>query len=209
MYILRFLLVFIFIFSCNTEPIRKEIIIGKTIKIEPTNFGTGNLSKNYNFLWTPPNSPNNLESDMVFTIENDKMLFTPHCQGDFSINLTIESLNNTNLYEEVFLFHAINDGSYSPNTIAQDQTNNNTSDEKKIKKYTIQIASAPSIDKAKKYQSELRNKGFDAYTESFYLNKKQYWRVRVGNFSDYSKGKDIEKSLQDLGYDTWFANIKE
>ena len=54
MYTLRFLLLFIFIFSCNTEPIRKEIIVGKTIKIMPSNFGTGNLSTNYNFLWSKP-----------------------------------------------------------------------------------------------------------------------------------------------------------
>ena len=70
MYTLRFLLLFIFIFSCNTEPIRKEIIVGKTIKIMPSNFGTGNLSTNYNFLWSKPLGPNNLDADFQFTIQN-------------------------------------------------------------------------------------------------------------------------------------------
>ena len=99
---LRFLLLFIFIFSCNTEPIRKEIIVGKTIKIMPSNFGTGNLSTNYNFLWSKPLGPNNLDTDFQFTIQNDKMLLTPKVQGNFDISLTIENLNNTNLYQIYF-----------------------------------------------------------------------------------------------------------
>ena len=109
MYTLRFLLLFIFIFSCNTEPIRKEIIVGKTIKIMPSNFGTGNLSTNYNFLWSKPLGPNNLDTDFQFTIQNDKMLLTPKVQGNFDISLTIENLNNTNLYQETFSYYAIED----------------------------------------------------------------------------------------------------
>ena len=50
---LRFFLIFIFFFCCNTEPIRKEIVVGKTIKIEPSNFDT-KLNNNYNFLWSKP-----------------------------------------------------------------------------------------------------------------------------------------------------------
>ena len=213
MYIFRFFLTLIFFFSCNTEPIRKEIIVGKTIKIEATNFGNENLSKNYNFLWSLPASPNNLGSDMSFKIENDKMLFTPFCNGDFDIVLTIESLSSTSLYEEVFSYHAIDDGSFKKQEIQNTMqlnvqetlTNNNLG----IKKYTIQVAARPSIEQAKKYQQELREKGFDAYTESIFTNNKQLWRIRVGNFTDYDKGKIVEQELKSMGYDTWFTNIKE
>ena len=210
MYILRFLLILIFIFSCNTETIRKEIIVGKTIKIEATNFGNQQLSKNYNFLWSLPSSPNNLGSDMSFKIENDKMLFTPLFEGNFDIILTIESLSSTSLYEEVFSYHAINDGTFSQEiakTLNQKVKNDNNNNYKK--RFTIQVAAKPSIEKAKQYQDQLREKGFDAYTESVYKNNKQLWRIRVGNFSDYEKGKLIEKELKKHGYDTWFTNIKE
>ena len=214
MHIFRFLLIFIFIFSCNTEPIRKEIIVGKTIKIEATNFGNENLSKNYNFLWSLPSSPNNLGTDMSFKIENDKMLFTPFCEGDFDIMLSIESLNNTSLYEEVFSYQAIDDGTYKKQTLSNNlkiNSNNksNQNNSVKIKKFTIQVAARPTIEKAKKYQEELREKGFDAYTESIYKDNKQLWRIRVGNFTDYDKGRLVEQELKSMGYDTWFTNIKE
>ena len=210
MYILRFLLILIFIFSCNTETIRKEIIVGKTIKIEATNFGNQQLSKNYNFLWSLPSSPNNLGSDMSFKIENDKMLFTPLFEGDFDIVLTIESLSSTSLYEEVFSYHAINDGTFNQEiSKALNQTVKNDSNNNYKKRFTIQVAAKPSIEKAKQYQEQLREKGFDAYTESVYRNNQQLWRIRVGNFSDYEKGKLIEKELKKHGYDTWFTNIKE
>ena len=211
MYIFKFLLIFIFIFSCNTEPVRKEIIVGKTIKIEASNFGDKNLSNNYNFLWSLPSSPNNSGSDMSFKIENNKMLFTPYYQGNYDIVLTIENINNTSLYEEIFSYFAYNDGTYEHN-INRDTDiglNIKPTSNINIKRYTIQVAAKPTIEKAKNYQAELREKGFDAYTESLYKDNKQIWRVRVGNFSNYDKGKLIEKELQSLGYDTWFTIIKE
>ena len=83
-------------------------------------------------------------------------------------------------------------------------SNNNST----TKRYTIQIASVPTLDEAKEYQKKLRNNGFDAYTESLTLKDKQFWRIRVGNFTDYNKAKEIEKLLIEMKYDTWFTNIK-
>ena len=211
MYLLRFLLLFILIFSCNTEPIRKEIIIGKTIKIEPTNFGTGNLSTNYNFLWSKPIGPSNFDTDMKFTIQNDKMLLTPYVEGNFDISLTIENLNNTNLYQEIFSYHAISDKN-NPVLPQQSDTNNKSDHKKeKVKIWTIQIMSDPSIEFARKKQLELNEKGFDAYTESIYLEDKkiQYWRVRIGNFTDKGSGLKVVESLKKMGYDTWFTSFNE
>ena len=199
---LRFFLIFIFFFCCNTEPIRKEIVVGKTIKIEPSNFDT-KLNNNYNFLWSKPKfSGENIDKPMIFKIENNKMLLTPLVEGNFDISLTVESLNNTDLYQEFFSFQAIDKGiKNSKQTVF---SNNNST----TKRYTIQIASVPTLDEAKEYQKKLRNNGFDAYTESLTLKDKQFWRIRVGNFTDYNKAKEIEKLLIDLKYDTWFTNIK-
>ncbi|MAN35863.1 MAG: hypothetical protein CMF89_05705 [Candidatus Marinimicrobia bacterium] len=198
----RFFLIFIFFFCCNTEPIRKEIVVGKTIKIEPSNFDT-KLNNNYNFLWSKPKfSGENIDKPMIFKIENNKMLLTPLVEGNFDISLTVESLNNTDLYQEFFSFQAIDKGiKNSKQTVF---SNNNST----TKRYTIQIASVPTLDEAKEYQKKLRNNGFDAYTESLTLKDKQFWRIRVGNFTDYNKAKEIEKLLIELKYDTWFTNIK-
>tara|TARA_B110000495_G_C22959406_1_gene562322 strand:- start:344 stop:976 length:633 start_codon:yes stop_codon:yes gene_type:complete len=210
MYILRFLLLFIFIFSCNTETIRKEIIIGKTIKIEATNFGSKNLSNNYNFLWSKPISPNNSMDDVKFSIENNKMLITPYSVGNYDISLTIENLNNTNLYQETFSFYAID----NPDSPALTKPIINRIENKasnKMKIWTIQIMSDPSIEKAKKKQAELNEKGFDAYTESIFIESKnqEYWRVRIGNFTNKQSGSQIVKSLNELGYETWFTSFYE
>jgi len=139
---------------------------------------------------------------MQFKIENNKMLFTPLIEGNFDISLTVESLNNTDLYQEFFSFQAIDKGIKNKNVSL------NNSNQIQIKRYTIQIASVPTIDEAKEYQSKLKNSGFDAYTESLTLKNKQYWRIRVGNFTDYNKAKDVEMLLKELKYDTWFTNIK-
>ena len=210
MYILRFLLLFIFIFSCNTETIRKEIIIGKTIKIEATNFGSKNLSNNYNFLWSKPISPNNSMGDMKFSIENNKMLITPYSVGNYDISLTIENLNNTNLYQETFSFYAI-DNPDSPALTKPIINRIENKSSNKIKIWTIQIISDPSIEKAKKKQAELNEKGFDAYTESIFIESKnqEYWRVRIGNFTNKQSGSQIVKSLNELGYETWFTSFYE
>ena len=210
MYILRFLLLFIFIFSCNTETIRKEILIGKTIKIEATNFGSKNLSNNYNFLWSKPISPNNSMGDMKFSIENNKMLITPYSVGNYDINLTIENLNNTNLYQETFSFYAI-DNPDSPALTKPIINRIENKSSNKIKIWTIQIMSDPSIEKAKKKQAELNEKGFDAYTESIFIESKnqEYWRVRIGNFTNKQSGSQIVKSLNELGYETWFTSFYE
>jgi hypothetical protein len=210
MYILRFLLLFIFIFSCNTETIRKEILIGKTIKIEATNFGSKNLSNNYNFLWSKPISPNNSMGDMKFSIENNKMLITPYSVGNYDISLTIENLNNTNLYQETFSFYAI-DNPDSPALTKPIINRIENKSSNKIKIWTIQIMSDPSIEKAKKKQAELNEKGFDAYTESIFIESKnqEYWRVRIGNFTNKQSGSQIVKSLNELGYETWFTSFYE
>jgi len=228
MYILKCLLLFIFIFSCNTEPIRNKISVGKTIKIMPSNFGTGNVSTNYNFLWSKPIGPNNSNNDLEFSIQNDKMLFTPMVEGNYDINLTIENLNNTSLYQETFSYYAIiNEDSNTLNrplsnikdrglvleskngdTVIVSHSSINTISEKK-KIWTIQIMANPSIEVARKKQLELNQKGFDAYTEAVFNKKenKEYWRVRIGNFTDKETGQKVVKSLKDLGYETWFTNF--
>ena len=70
---IRILLLFILFYSCNTEPVREEIEVNKTIKIEASNFPTSNNS--YNYLWSKPEGP--IEKSYIYKVEDNKMLFTP------------------------------------------------------------------------------------------------------------------------------------
>ena len=69
--------------------------------------------------------------------------------------------------------------------------------------------SNPSLEVARNKQLELNKKGFDAYTESIYIEDKktEYWRVRIGNFTDKETGLKVVDSLKKLGYETWFVSF--
>ena len=64
-------------------------------------------------------------------------------------------------------------------------------------KYTIQVASWPTLEQARNDQISLREKGYDAYTEQYYIKSKDqlWWRVRVGNFSDKEIAIKIKNKL--------------
>ena len=91
--------IFIFFFSCYTQPVRQEIEVGKTIKIESSNFP---FNEAYTYLWSKPFGPDNHNSS--YTVDENKMLFTPNISGNYNITLLVESYDKTKLYEENFLY---------------------------------------------------------------------------------------------------------
>ena len=205
----RIFIILIFFFSCNTEPIRQEIEVGKTIKIESTNFP---FNESYTYLWTKPDGPNNHNS--AYSIENNKMLFTPSISGQYNITLLVESFDKTKLYEENFLYTAIGEAK----TILKDNTQKKplTEEIQKIAEpeedfyYTIQLASWPTVERAQKQQKELREMGYDSYIEQFYIKNKDqiWWRVRVGHFKEKSKAEEITKTLSNIiGQELWIDYI--
>jgi len=205
----RIFIILIFFFSCNTEPIREEIEVGKTIKIESANFP---FNDSYTYLWTKPYGPNNHNSS--YSIENNKMLFTPSIAGKYNITLLVESFDKTKLYEENFLYTAIGEAK----TILKDSNQDRPSTEEiqKISKpeenyyYTIQLASWPTVDRAQEHQNELREMGYDSYIEQFYIKNKDqiWWRVRVGHFKEKSKAEEVTKTLSNItGLKLWIDYI--
>ena len=66
--------------------------------------------------------------------------------------------------------------------------------------YTIQVAAWKSLEEAKKDQLSLTKHGIDAYIQrAFIKNKNAYWwRVRVGNFSDYNQASKVKKQIESL-----------
>ena len=218
---LRLLILVTFFISCKTEPIRQEIEVGKTIKITPSNFTGGD--GDFNFLWSSPDGPDGNNS--TFKIEGNVMLFTPDINGNYEVFLTIESINYNSIYEETFLFEAIGEKTLitekinTSNSNINTKTNNNNkefTENNKIKAtknytYTIQVASWPNLEQARKDQILLRENGYDAYTEQFYIKSKNqlWWRVRVGNFSNKKIALDVKQKLSKLkGNDIWIDFIE-
>lgn len=203
----KLLFLIIFTFSCNSQPIREEINVGETIKIQATNFNHNGLNCTYK--WTKPDGPNNHNSH--YKIENDKMLFTPKAVGDYDIILLIESQDRTLLYEESFIFHAIATNEYKSTIKPSSQSKKILIEEPVVKEnkiepkkekfsYTIQIASWPTKERAIIHQQELQNLGYDSYIEEFNIKKKNqtWWRVRVGHFIDKQKAEIIKKELSNI-----------
>ena len=152
---IRILITFILFFSCNTEPIRHEIEVGKTIKIESLNFP---FNDSYTYLWSQPYGPDNHNSS--YSIENNKMLFTPNISGNYNITLLVESFNKTKLYEENFLYTAIGENKniiidYTLNESKNDSRDKDTIITKEFY-YTIQVASWPTMERAQKNQNKLK-----------------------------------------------------
>ena len=209
MILFRILIIFIFFFSCNTQPVRQEIEVGKTIKIESSNFPFNDA---YTYLWSKPFGPDNHNSS--YTVDENKMLFTPNISGNYNITLLVESYDKTKLYEENFLYIAVGE---NKNNIMKNETNdikdNDVIKEQNIQKkfyYTIQVASWPTIERAQMNQNELKKIGYDSYIEQFYIKSKEqtWWRVRVGHFNEKSKAEEVTNTLSEItGHELWIDYI--
>ena len=224
MILLRFLLLILFTFSCNSQSVREEIVVGKTIKIQATNFPT--TENTYTYKWTKPRGP--IGNKALYQVEKNKMLFTPDKEGEYDIILLVESFDNTQLYEETFLYNAINlnvekktkvQKKSKPkkkvktvSNVKNDDTTPKTKETITKNSYTIQVASWPSIEQASKHQSELSALGYDAYIQEFYMKNKnqKWWRVRVGHFTDKAKAEEIKTKLsKKTGTKLWIDFISE
>jgi len=212
MILLRLSIVFIFFFACNTEPLKEEIEVGNTVKIESSK-QTNDSNIEYNYLWSKPNGP--IGHNSKYKIDDNKMLFTPDSPGNYIITLLVESENHKLLYEESFYYIATGNKTTKDINKINPSTINDTKNEKiKIKKtsYTLQIASWPTLNQAKKDQIQLNELGFDSYIEEFYIKNKDqtWWRVRVGHFTDKDKAEMFKNKLSQItGNDIWIDFIKE
>ncbi|MBC8214528.1 MAG: SPOR domain-containing protein [Candidatus Marinimicrobia bacterium] len=79
-------------------------------------------------------------------------------------------------------------------------------------KYTIQVASWPSLEEARNDQLSLIDAGYDSYLQRVFITEKDevWWRVRVGAFSDYSIAIAVHKQLIQLrGKDIWIDYVRQ
>jgi len=224
MNIVKIILSTFVILSCSEKQVWQEVESGKTIKVFSKGFQVNNT--NYIYKWSKPIGPKNSKSD--YKIEHDKLLFTPFTTGEYYIVLEIENMMKTQVYEETFYFNVIKNSSkisnLSKNEDKKDKVINensnkiNKSDQsnQKIKydtknRYTIQVASWTSLEKAKNDMNELIKLGFDTYIEEYFdkNNNIMRWRVRIGSFENKSLALEVKKRLSKFrGEDPWITFIK-
>ena len=215
MNIIKILLSTIVVLSCSEQQIWQEIESGKTIKVFSKGFNVNNT--NYIFKWSKPIGPNNAE--LNYSIENDKMLFTPLTTGQYTISLEIVNMMEIIVYEENFYFNVIESdyitsNSNISNNVTKDKLKKDLPKKKNIKsnrRYTIQVASWTSIDKARDDMAELIDLGFDTYVEEYYDKKNEVmrWRVRIGSFESRELAQKVKDKLSKFrGESPWIAYIK-
>ena len=219
MNIVKLFFLTIVISSCSEQQLWQEIEIGKTIKVTSDNFNLN--STNYIYKWSKPIGSEQSKSE--YSIENDKLLFTPLTEGAFTIDLEIENMMQTKVHQETFYFNVIKNSNSSIDGKSDSQkketpiATKNTKIENTKKKiiinnrYTIQVASWTSFDKAKEDMDELINLGFDTYLEEYFDNKNNVtrWRVRIGSFENKSLAQEVKNKLAKFRGETpWIAYIK-
>ena len=132
------------------------------------------------------------------------MLINPQIPGEYIINLSIDNLSNKKVHEEKFYLNVIK----NPSQL----TKNTKKEDKKVssKRYTIQVAAWPNIEQALSDKDNLIKKGYDAYIEKYYNEKKDItrWRVRVGSFENKELASKVRKDLSEFrGKDLWIDKI--
>tara|TARA_B110000116_G_C16723450_1_gene530263 strand:+ start:274 stop:933 length:660 start_codon:yes stop_codon:yes gene_type:complete len=219
MNIVKIILSTFVILSCSEKQVWQELESGKTIKVFSQGFQVNN--SNYIYKWSKPIGPDNSQSD--YKIEHDKLLFTPITPGQYYISLEIVNMMQTKVYEESFYFNVLQNEAYP---VLVDSSNKKINQDKSSKKmetvhkkdknilknrYTIQVASWTSLEKAKNDTNELIKLGFDTYIEEYFDSKNNItrWRVRIGSFESKSLAIDVKKRLSKFrGEDPWIAFIK-
>jgi len=216
--ILLFLSMFVML-SCSEKQVWQEIETGKTIKVFPEGLKSNNTD--YIYKWSKPIGPEG--SNFDYSIENDKFLLTALTVGQYHVSLEVENSTKEKVHEETFYFNAIKgnfDGTTqtsktpSPTKKQEKKKNKSTSEEKRTtenNRFTIQVASWKSLEKAKEDMNELIELGFDTYIEEYFDKKNniQRWRVRIGSFKSKDLAKRVKEELSKFrGENPWIAYIK-
>jgi len=219
MNIIKLFFLTIVISSCSEQQLWQEIEAGKTFKVVSNNFKLNNT--NYIYKWSKPIGSE--ESESKYSIENDKLLFTPLTEGTFTIDLEIENMMQTRVHQETFYFNVIKNSNSSVveiSDVSKEEKNIIKKDPQISKpkksiiinnRYTIQVASWTSFDKAKEDMDELINLGFDTYLEEYFDTKNNVtrWRVRIGSFENRALAQEVKNKLAKFRGETpWIAYIK-
>ena len=201
MLIVKIFIILFFCFSCTEKKIVKNIYIDKTQKIQVQKKWESEYKISY--LWSKPKGPDNHQAKWI--VNNNIMLFTPYKIGKYSIVVSIENSMGIVLGKENFDYNVINKKS-NPNTLnSQIPKKINKKQVLKIKKnikvdkYTIQISSWNTFEDAQKDMHQLNDLGYDSYIDKKKINKKIWYRVRIGGDLNYNESLLIQEQLEQQG----------
>ncbi len=222
--------------GCSSQPEREIITLGKTVKIQYTGISEPNLS----YRWSYQNIP--INSTPKLLIDNNKALFTPDIIGDYDISLSICNESDDEITSELYYFSVTEDTVTKKKTeilqtpeVAEIPINEITKQEEEttkklirrekpkqsgpkldipaiVGKFTIQVASRPSLEEARSEQLSLIDAGYDAYLQRIFIKEKDevWWRVRVGAFSDYYIAEAVHKQLLEIcGKYIWIDFVRK
>ena len=201
----KILFIFLVIVSCQETQIWQEIEVGKTVKIQSKKFKADNKKFTYN--WSKPIGN---EKDIEYVIQNDKILVKAQNSGEYKIKLTIENLSNEIVHTETFYLNAINNTDDTLILSNKAKSDSSLTIQNKSKRYTIQVASWPQMNKAIEDKDNLISLGYDAYIEKYENKEKNIlrWRVRIGSFESRKLAIEVKNNLSKFrGKDIWIDKI--
>ena len=193
------------IVSCQETQIWQEIEVGKTIKINSKKFKSD--SKNFIYNWSKPIGN---AKDIEYVIQNDKILVKAQKSGEYKIKLTVQNLSNEIVHTENFYLNAINNTENSIIITEKAKPDLSSTIQNKSKRYTIQVASWPEMNKAIEDKNNLISLGYDAYIEKYENKEKNIlrWRVRIGSFESRKLAIEVKNNLSKFrGKDIWIDKI--
>ena len=201
----KILFIFLVIVSCQETQIWQEIEVGKTVKIQSKKFKAENKKFTYN--WSKPIGN---EKNIEYVIQNDKILVKAQNSGEYKIKLTIEDLSNEIVHTETFYLNAINNTDDTLILSNKAKSDSSLTIQNKSKRYTIQVASWPQMNKAIEDKDNLISLGYDAYIEKYENKEKNIlrWRVRIGSFENRKLAIEVKNNLSKFrGKDIWIDKI--
>lgn len=201
----KILFIFLVIVSCQETQIWQEIEVGKTVKINSKKFKSDN--KNFIYNWSKPIGN---AKDIEYVIQNDKILVKAQKSGEYKIKLTVQNLSNEIVHTENFYLNAIHNTENSFIITEKAKPDLSSTIQNKSKRYTIQVASWPEMDKAIEDKNNLISLGYDAYIEKYENKEKNIlrWRVRIGSFESRKLAIEVKNNLSKFrGKDIWIDKI--
>ena len=207
----KIIILILFLISCDTNKniAYKNVNLNRTQKIQVEEYWKSQYTLSY--LWSSIEGPKNHNSSKI--INGNTMLFTPGMIGEYVITVSIQNSMGNILGEEKFHYNVVSNNEYitepQSNTInngSEAYTNNkdsiiNIDKEEQNNGYTIQIASWDNFEDAVKDRDYLRTNGFNAYIAESLVNKKEWYRVRVGENLSYNKCLKLINELMDITND--------
>ena len=194
--VLNFFLIF-YLSSCGQFKEAVEVQVGDTVKVSSTYFDEGN--KGLVYAWGPPKSKN---GDIPkFEIEDNHLYFTPEEEGEYTIELSVETLGGEMIIEETFSYKSIFQTSPSKKTEQKSspKPSKNKTNEFIGTYYTVQVCAKTIKEEADLEFSKLQDMGYnDIYMEEFTLNNILYWRVRAGKFNSMKKAEKRRDEIADI-----------